>query len=345
MPELPEVEIARRNLVHWLDGHRVVRAEADGGVLDYYAQGGVRENHVAQIAKAGDWRVWAEDETGGEAYIPLAPSKRKRSVDIWEETGKRLGVQGFANGAVLGVGTEALTAALVGQMPGGLSDAAGAVAAPQAAAAIAAKMEPSGGGSATGLLPIMAEARQYVMDVYGLRNIGGFAKRNIAGTNKLSDHALGKAIDIMTSNLALGTTIARDFAFGPAHDRFQAENVIWQQAISSRGGAFRGMADRGSPTQNHRDHVHVDTYAKGGIRNPHVRDAGGPLEPGYTYNGTGRREVVLPVPPGYGMDGVTDGRGPRGRGGAGTVVDVGGITLVNSRATPRELVRELSWSL
>ncbi|SEL77330.1 DNA-(apurinic or apyrimidinic site) lyase [Stigmatella aurantiaca] len=29
MPELPEVEIARRNLVRWLDAHRVVKAEAD----------------------------------------------------------------------------------------------------------------------------------------------------------------------------------------------------------------------------------------------------------------------------------------------------------------------------
>jgi formamidopyrimidine-DNA glycosylase len=29
MPELPEVEIARRNLVHWLEGRRVVRAEAE----------------------------------------------------------------------------------------------------------------------------------------------------------------------------------------------------------------------------------------------------------------------------------------------------------------------------
>ncbi|WP_349256543.1 bifunctional DNA-formamidopyrimidine glycosylase/DNA-(apurinic or apyrimidinic site) lyase [Archangium sp.] len=29
MPELPEVEIARRNLVHWLDGRRVIRAEAE----------------------------------------------------------------------------------------------------------------------------------------------------------------------------------------------------------------------------------------------------------------------------------------------------------------------------
>src|SRR5579871_3992696 len=29
MPELPEVEIARRNLVRWFDGHQVVAAEAD----------------------------------------------------------------------------------------------------------------------------------------------------------------------------------------------------------------------------------------------------------------------------------------------------------------------------
>jgi hypothetical protein len=69
------------------------RGEADGGVLDFYANGGMRENHVAQIAPAGAWRVWAEEETGGEAYIPLAPAKRERSIDIWEEVGARLGVE------------------------------------------------------------------------------------------------------------------------------------------------------------------------------------------------------------------------------------------------------------
>lgn len=78
----------------------MVGVMADGGVMDFYANGGVSENHVAQIAPAGAWRVWAEEETGGEAYIPLAPSKRQRSMDIWEETGKRLGVdmEYFANG-------------------------------------------------------------------------------------------------------------------------------------------------------------------------------------------------------------------------------------------------------
>lgn len=75
--------------------------EADGGVLEFYARGGLRERHVAQIAPAGSWRIWAEPETGGEAYIPLAASKRQRSLAIWRETGRRLGVnmgRAFADG-------------------------------------------------------------------------------------------------------------------------------------------------------------------------------------------------------------------------------------------------------
>ncbi len=62
--------------------------EAHGGVVDYFANGGVRyfaggaEDHVAQIAPAGAWRVWAEPETGGEAYVPLAHGKRARSEAI-----------------------------------------------------------------------------------------------------------------------------------------------------------------------------------------------------------------------------------------------------------------------
>lgn len=66
-----------------------------------FANGGV-ENHTAQIAPAGAWRVWAEDETGGESYIPLAASKRSRSVPIWWETGRRLGVINNADGGLYG---------------------------------------------------------------------------------------------------------------------------------------------------------------------------------------------------------------------------------------------------
>lgn len=82
--------------------------EAAGGILDFYAQGGLvqkfaagAENHVAQIARAGTMRVWAEPETGGEAYIPLAASKRRRSLKIWEATGRRLGA--YARGGTAGM--------------------------------------------------------------------------------------------------------------------------------------------------------------------------------------------------------------------------------------------------
>lgn len=42
---------------------------------------------------------WAEPSTGGEAFIPLHPSKRQRSVGIWAQTGRLLGV--MDNGGVL----------------------------------------------------------------------------------------------------------------------------------------------------------------------------------------------------------------------------------------------------
>lgn len=51
------------------------------GSVRRYAAGG--EDHSPQIAAGGEWRVWAEPETGGEAYIPLANDyRRSRAVAI-----------------------------------------------------------------------------------------------------------------------------------------------------------------------------------------------------------------------------------------------------------------------
>lgn len=74
---------------------RRVDAFAQGGIVAAYANGGVRrsERHVAQIARAGAMRVWAEPETGGEAYIPLALSKRSRSLKILAEVARLMGKQ------------------------------------------------------------------------------------------------------------------------------------------------------------------------------------------------------------------------------------------------------------
>lgn len=104
---------------------------ANGGIdkpVETYATGGHRDknvdravarransnhepSHQAQIAPAGAYRVWAEAETGGEAYIPMAPSKRGRSERILNEVARQFGynlvdgetgmVQTFADGALL----------------------------------------------------------------------------------------------------------------------------------------------------------------------------------------------------------------------------------------------------
>jgi hypothetical protein len=78
--------------------------QARGGVVDYYAQGGIRayadggmeagdrpDQHVAQIAPAGSYRVWGERETEGEGYVPFRRSARVRSRAITEEIVRRLG--------------------------------------------------------------------------------------------------------------------------------------------------------------------------------------------------------------------------------------------------------------
>jgi hypothetical protein len=76
---------------------------ADGG-FRAYAAGGINnlpKSAMIQNPKA-NLVQWAEPETGGEAFIPLAPSKRKRSLEIWQKTGQLLGApfQMFANGGI-----------------------------------------------------------------------------------------------------------------------------------------------------------------------------------------------------------------------------------------------------
>lgn len=90
-----------------------VLQQANGGVISSsgyqkFANGGFSgintkafangsEKHVAQIAK-GAWpvRIWAEPETGGEAYIPLGQNKRKRSLEILRQVMAEFGLSSFA---------------------------------------------------------------------------------------------------------------------------------------------------------------------------------------------------------------------------------------------------------
>lgn len=79
---------------------------------------------------------------------------------------------------------------------------------------------------------------------------GGYAPRG--------EHGGGKAIDIMTPDPEVGTRLAEFLKANAA--TFDLYAVLWRQRIwtpqrSSEG--WRSMEDRGSPTANHMDHVHV----------------------------------------------------------------------------------------
>ena len=67
---------------------------ADGGIIGRFAQGGMlpKQAKIQKPAGARGLVQWAETETKGEAFIPLASSKRKRSREIWMKTGQLLGI-------------------------------------------------------------------------------------------------------------------------------------------------------------------------------------------------------------------------------------------------------------
>jgi len=68
------------------------------------------------------------------------------------------------------------------------------------------------------------------------------------------DHGSGHAVDIMTST-SEGNAVA-EYLQGRAGE-LGIKYLIWQQRRWSPGGSWVPMEDRGSPTANHMDHVHV----------------------------------------------------------------------------------------
>jgi hypothetical protein len=108
-----------------------------------------------------------------------------------------------------------------------------------------------------GVRPHVAQAGHYLKSKFGIGTVGGVGARANA-----SDHPKGLALDFMTSG-ENGTQLA-DFVRGGANKQhFGVTYVIWRQKIDS-GGGWRGMENRGSPTANHMDHVHVSFGGPGG---------------------------------------------------------------------------------
>ena len=87
-----------------------------------------------------------------------------------------------------------------------------------------------------------------VQQRFGLGSIGGFR----AGAG---EHGTGQALDLMISSRSQGDAVA---AFVQANvGTYDVKYLIRRQRYWAPGRSWRMMEDRGSPTQNHMDHVHV----------------------------------------------------------------------------------------
>lgn len=105
-------------------------------------------------------------------------------------------------------------------------------------------------GAALGLSPSAIAVYSAVRSTFGITNIGGLRPGD------WGDHGTGHAVDVMIASSGQGDAVA-GFAIANA-GRLNIKYVIWQQRIwMPSTGSWKLMADRGSPTQNHMDHVHI----------------------------------------------------------------------------------------
>lgn len=279
------------------------------------------EDHRAQIARGGAMRLWAEPETGGEAYIPLAQSKRGRSTAILSAVASRFGygLMPMAGGGILDwvgdavdrVVSTVATAAKV------LADPAGAVRA--AVNTFAGPLSATVGESALGrflvALPekfaggLVDRVREFIANRpadanpsgsgVGWQAMSGMAQAlipgvritsalrpgaTVAGTNVQSFHALGRAIDLAGGDMA-GIFRALDAAYGARSQELLYSPMGASQIL--RGGRRGNTA--GITRAMHFNHVHW-AMEHGGM----LFDKGGWLPTGGVgVNRTGKPEAVL----------------------------------------------------
>jgi len=125
--------------------------------------------------------------------------------------------------------------------------------------------KPLGVGAGLSMEPCVHSGESGLTDnaVYVFRSVcAAFPQiSTYGGWSNHGEHSSGRAIDIMTSDVTLGTAIA-EFLREHASE-LHLYDVIWRQHIwtpvrASEG--WRSMPSRGSATANHYDHVHVSVY-------------------------------------------------------------------------------------
>lgn len=103
------------------------------------------------------------------------------------------------------------------------------------------------------LAPNAVEVSRFVKDRFPeVPRIGGWRH------DPYPDHPSGRAVDIMVPDVEVGDRVADEIESHAGE--LGVEYLIWRQMYRPVGGVPSRMADRGSATLNHFDHVHVTVF-------------------------------------------------------------------------------------
>jgi hypothetical protein len=132
--------------------------------------------------------------------------------------------------------------------------------------------------------PWVKDAALKVGPMFGIASIGGYR----ASARDMGGHPAGLALDFMVNSQAQGERLAAYVQANAA--ALNVEYVIWWQHIwsvarSSEG--WRAMEDRGSATENHHDHVHVNFNSTAGGNVNSLPDAGNANVTNANYSNVG----------------------------------------------------------
>lgn len=275
------------------------------------------EDHRAQIARAGAMRLWAEPETGGEAYIPLASSKRQRSTSILASVASKFGygLQKYANGGfsfglsdamkfagdtggwikdkMTGLVSDKFGASRKGgiwdmmrEIPGTIIQNMGGWAKDKLGSLFGGIFGGGGGGGKAAAGMGWKEMWSAVKGAFPSASLNSaYRPGAITAVGTPSYHGMGRAIDVSPS-MKIFDWLAKNFPFST-------------ELIYSPAGArqlYKGQRTLfGEPTRgDHWDHVHWAMKNGGMFNKVPTFDNGGTLSPGYNtvYNGLGRPESL-----------------------------------------------------
>ena len=103
-----------------------------------------------------------------------------------------------------------------------------------------------------GLVAGTAQLRKLISDRFGISDIGGYRP----GGDGFNEHSTGRALDVMVGTNSSAGDAVKNFALANS-DAIDLKWVIWKQHLYYPGGGGYDMEDRGGPTANHMDHVHI----------------------------------------------------------------------------------------